>query len=90
MTFTVMRCSCLRLVIFSCFLFIFTSVILQIFAGSQKLVYMIFLCLETIWSIWKWLQSMTEWPLLPTPPSSGFIGLPTYQFNESDKKPRDL
>jgi len=29
----------------------------------------------TLWSIWRWIQSMTAVPLLPTPPSSGFLGL---------------
>ena len=24
--------------------------------------------------MWNWLQSVTSWPLLPTPPSSGFLG----------------
>ena len=30
---------------------------------------------ESLWSMWDWLQSVTAWPLLPTPPSSGFLGL---------------
>ena len=29
----------------------------------------------SLWSIWNWLQSITAWPLLPTPPSSGFLGI---------------
>jgi len=29
----------------------------------------------SLWSIWNWLQSVTAWPLLPTPPSSGFLGI---------------
>lgn len=28
----------------------------------------------SLWSLWNWLQSHTKWPLLPTPPSSGFLG----------------
>ena len=31
--------------------------------------------LESLWSMWNWLQSVTSWPLLPTPPSSGFLGM---------------
>ena len=30
---------------------------------------------ECLWSLWSWLQSVTAWPLLPTPPSSGFLGI---------------
>jgi len=30
---------------------------------------------ESLWSMWDWLQSVTSWPLLPTPPSSGFLGI---------------
>ena len=30
---------------------------------------------ESLWSLWDWLQSVTAWPLLPTPPSSGFLGI---------------
>lgn len=29
----------------------------------------------SLWSIWNWLQSESKWPLLPNPPSSGFLGL---------------
>eukprot|EP00095_Tigriopus_kingsejongensis_P005749 maker-scaffold28_size608977-snap-gene-3.9 protein:Tk05749 transcript:maker-scaffold28_size608977-snap-gene-3.9-mRNA-1 annotation:"beta-galactoside alpha -sialyltransferase st6gal i ii" len=30
---------------------------------------------ESLWSIWNWLQSYNRYPLLPNPPSSGFLGL---------------
>jgi len=30
---------------------------------------------ESLWSLWDWLQSLTPTPLLPTPPSSGFLGI---------------
>jgi len=30
---------------------------------------------SSLWGAWNWLQSVTAWPLLPTPPSSGFLGL---------------
>eukprot|EP00088_Acartia_fossae_P005196 TRINITY_DN12277_c0_g1_i1.p1 TRINITY_DN12277_c0_g1~~TRINITY_DN12277_c0_g1_i1.p1 ORF type:complete len:422 (-),score=82.13 TRINITY_DN12277_c0_g1_i1:397-1662(-) len=30
---------------------------------------------ESLWSLWDWLQSLTPVPLLPTPPSSGFLGI---------------
>ena len=30
---------------------------------------------QSLWSIWDWLQSQSKWPLLPNPPSSGFLGL---------------
>lgn len=30
---------------------------------------------ESLWSIWNWLQSYNRFPLLPNPPSSGFLGL---------------
>jgi len=30
---------------------------------------------QSLWSIWNWLQSQSKWPLLPNPPSSGFLGL---------------
>lgn len=30
---------------------------------------------ESLWSLWDWLQSLTATPLLPTPPSSGFLGI---------------
>ena len=29
----------------------------------------------SLWSIWNWLQSHNKYPLLPNPPSSGFLGL---------------
>ncbi len=29
----------------------------------------------SLWSIWNWLQRHTNHPLLPNPPSSGFLGL---------------
>ena len=31
--------------------------------------------LDSMWSLWNWLQSVTPVPLLPTPPSSGFLGI---------------
>jgi len=30
---------------------------------------------KSLWSIWNWLQSESKWPLLPNPPSSGFLGM---------------
>jgi len=30
---------------------------------------------SSLWAAWNWLQSVTAWPLLPTPPSSGFLGV---------------
>ena len=30
---------------------------------------------QSLWSIWNWLQSQSKWPLLPNPPSSGFLGV---------------
>lgn len=30
---------------------------------------------KSLWSVWNWLQSESKWPLLPNPPSSGFLGL---------------
>ncbi len=30
---------------------------------------------DSLWSIWNWLQRHTNHPLLPNPPSSGFLGL---------------
>lgn len=30
---------------------------------------------DSLWSIWNWLQSHNKYPLLPNPPSSGFLGL---------------
>lgn len=30
---------------------------------------------QSLWSIWNWLQSESKWPLLPNPPSSGFLGM---------------
>lgn len=30
---------------------------------------------SSLWSLWDWLQSQSKWPLLPNPPSSGFLGL---------------
>jgi len=30
---------------------------------------------DSMWSLWNWLQSLTPVPLLPTPPSSGFLGI---------------
>eukprot|EP00096_Caligus_rogercresseyi_P013293 TRINITY_DN5967_c0_g1_i1.p1 TRINITY_DN5967_c0_g1~~TRINITY_DN5967_c0_g1_i1.p1 ORF type:complete len:435 (-),score=97.08 TRINITY_DN5967_c0_g1_i1:150-1454(-) len=29
----------------------------------------------SLWSLWDWLQSHSKWPLVPNPPTSGFIGL---------------
>ena len=30
---------------------------------------------EGLWSIWNWLQAHNKYPLMPNPPSSGFLGL---------------
>jgi hypothetical protein len=30
---------------------------------------------QSLWSMWNWLQSESKWPLMPNPPSSGFMGL---------------
>jgi len=30
---------------------------------------------SSLWSLWDWLQSHSKYPLLPNPPSSGFLGL---------------
>ncbi len=30
---------------------------------------------DSLWSLWDWLQSHSKYPLLPNPPSSGFLGL---------------
>jgi len=30
---------------------------------------------KSLWSVWNWLQSESKWPLLPNPPSSGFLGM---------------
>ena len=30
---------------------------------------------SSLWSLWDWLQSHTRYPLLPNPPSSGFLGV---------------
>ncbi len=36
---------------------------------------------SSLWSIWNWLQSESKWPLLPNPPSSGFLGLAMAMLN---------
>ena len=30
---------------------------------------------QCLWALWDWLQSHSRYPLLPNPPSSGFLGL---------------
>ena len=30
---------------------------------------------KVLWSIWDWIQMHTKYPLLPNPPSSGFLGI---------------
>ena len=30
---------------------------------------------QSLWSLWDWLQTHTRYPLLPNPPSSGFLGI---------------
>ena len=30
---------------------------------------------QSMWSIWNWLQKYTKYPILPNPPSSGFLGI---------------
>ena len=51
---------------------------IKVFAGLFILILKIFNVLlfsESLWSMWDWLQSVTSWPLLPTPHSSGFLGI---------------